>query len=41
MCNDLPPITQYYPLLTPLNQTSEEVTHPGITIEEVHLTAKF
>jgi hypothetical protein len=34
-------MTQYYPLLAPTNQTSQEVTHPEITLTEACLTAKF
>jgi hypothetical protein len=30
--------TQYCPLLAPLNQTSQEVTHPGTTPAEARLT---
>jgi hypothetical protein len=33
--------TQYCPLLAPLNQTSQEVTHPGTTPAEARLTAEF
>ena len=33
--------TQYCPLLAPLNQTSQEVTHPGTTLVEARLTAEF
>jgi hypothetical protein len=33
--------TQYCPHLAPQNQTSQEVTHPGTTLTEAHLTAKF
>jgi hypothetical protein len=33
--------TQYCPLLTPLNQTSQEVTHPGTTLAEARLTTEF
>jgi hypothetical protein len=40
-CNDPPPMTQYCPLLTPSNQTSQEVTHLGTTLAEARLTAEF
>jgi hypothetical protein len=33
--------TQYCPLLAPLNQTSQEVTHPSTTSAEARLTAEF
>jgi hypothetical protein len=33
--------TQYCPLLALLNQTSQEVTHPGTAPTEARLTAKF
>jgi hypothetical protein len=33
--------TQYCSLLAPLNQTSQEVTHPGTTSAEARLTAEF
>jgi hypothetical protein len=33
--------TQYCPLLAPLNQTSQEVTHPDTTPAEACLTAEF
>jgi hypothetical protein len=34
-------MTQYCLLLAPPNQTSQEVTHPGITLTEARLTAEF
>jgi hypothetical protein len=34
-------MTKYNSLLTPSNQTSQEVTHPDITLAEVRLTAEF
>jgi hypothetical protein len=40
-CNDPPPMTQYCPLLAPPNQTSQEVTYPGIALAEARLTAEF
>jgi hypothetical protein len=40
-CNDPPLTTQYCPLLAPPNQTSQEVTHPGTTLVEARLTARF
>ena len=33
--------SQYCPLLAPLNQTSQEVTHPGTTFAEARLTVEF
>ena len=33
--------TQYCPLLAPLSQTSQKVTHPGTTLTEARLTAEF
>jgi hypothetical protein len=33
--------TQYCPLLATLNQTSQEVTHPGTAPAEARLTAEF
>jgi hypothetical protein len=41
ICNDLPPMTQYYPLLTIPNQTSQEVIHYGTTLVEARLTMEF
>jgi hypothetical protein len=41
ICNDLPSMTQYCPLLAPRNQIFQEVTHPGTTLTEVRLTAEF
>jgi hypothetical protein len=40
-CNDSPPMTQYCLLLAPPNQTSQEVTHPGIALAEARLAAEF
>jgi hypothetical protein len=40
-CNDPPSMTQYCPLLRLPNQTSQEVTHPGIALAEARLTAEF
>jgi hypothetical protein len=43
-CKDVtshPNDTQYCPLLAPLNQTSQEVTHHGTTPAEARLTAEF
>jgi len=34
-------MTQYYPPLAPPNKASQEVTHPGTTLVEARLTAKF
>jgi hypothetical protein len=36
-----PNVTQYCSLLAPPNHISQEVTHPGITLTEVRLTAEF
>jgi hypothetical protein len=36
-----PQTTQYCPLLVPPNQTSQEVTHPGITLAKARLAAEF
>jgi hypothetical protein len=33
--------TQYCPLLATLNQTSQEITHPGTAPAEARLTAEF
>jgi hypothetical protein len=41
ICNDPPLMTQYCPLLSLPNQTSHEVTHPGIALAEARLTAEF
>jgi len=38
---DVTIIPQYCPLLAPLNQTTQEVTHRGTTLAEARLTAKF
>jgi hypothetical protein len=40
-CNSPPPMTQYCPLLAPLNQTSQEVIHPGTTLAKARLTVEF
>jgi hypothetical protein len=40
-CKDSSPMIQYCPLLALLNQTSQEVTHPGIALAEARLTAEF
>jgi len=34
-------MTQYYPLLALLNQTSQEVTYPGTTLVGARLTTEF
>jgi hypothetical protein len=41
ICNDPPPMTQYYPLLTLPNQTSQVVTYLGTILVEVRLTTEF
>jgi hypothetical protein len=41
ICNDPPSTTQYCPLLSLPNQTSQEVTYPGTTLAEARLIAKF
>jgi len=38
---DVTIIPQYCPLLAPLNQTNNYVTHRGTTIAEARLTEKF